>query len=52
MGEHLINQWHCDECEYIFYVDLEKQPKYCPNCHSDVLSDSKILEAKPLNIRG
>lgn len=51
MKELLLNTWHCDECEYVFYVDLEvdKLPDYCPNCKSFRLSDSKVLEAKQLN---
>lgn len=53
MDERLLNTWHCDECEYVFYVDLgvEKLPSYCPNCQSHRLSDSKILEVKPFNIK-
>lgn len=49
MKAHLINQWHCDECEDIFYTDLEKEPKLCPYCKSNTLSDSKVLEVKPLS---
>ncbi|MCK1999968.1 FYDLN acid domain-containing protein [[Brevibacterium] frigoritolerans] len=51
MKEHLINQWHCDECEDIFYTDLEKQPEFCPYCKTTTLSDSKVLEANPLKFQ-
>lgn len=44
----LISQWHCDECEDIFYSELEREPEFCPYCRANQLSDSKVLEAKPL----
>lgn len=52
LSGHLINTWHCDEenCDGIFYTDLnsEQIPAFCPYCGENYLSDSKILEAKPL----
>lgn len=48
--EQLLNQWHCDDtdCNKIFFIDLEEQPNICPFCRSEYLSDSKVLEVKPL----
>jgi hypothetical protein len=50
MSEHLINTWHCDndDCNKIFYTDLESLPSCCPYCYYDMISDSKVLVAQPL----
>ncbi|AGR46604.1 hypothetical protein vBBak6_052 [Bacillus phage v_B-Bak6] len=48
--DHLINQWHCDEedCNGVFYTDLETKPESCPYCNSEELSDSKVYKVKPI----
>jgi len=48
--EHLINQWHCDDddCNKIFYTDLDVMPESCPFCNNEYISDSKVLKTEPL----
>lgn len=48
--EHLINQWHCDddECNKVFYTDLDDMPESCPFCNNEFISDSKVLKTESL----
>jgi hypothetical protein len=51
--EQLLNTWHCenDDCEAVFYTNLEDEPSHCPFCNGMELADSKVLAAEPINFK-
>lgn len=51
MDKPVVNQWDCDSCNKVFYNELGEQPKYCPYCQSNKLSDSKMWELERLTFK-
>lgn len=46
MKQFLLDQYLCDECDFEFFVKIERLPEHCPKCTGMNISDAQTAKAQ------